>query len=347
MPQAPIRVRKATDADAQHWDAFVESCDDATFFHRFGWARVNQRTFGHRPHYLLAERDGAIVGILPLAHKTSRLFGNALISTSFCSYGGVVASDPEARSPIEAEAEALARELGVDYLEFRNRAPQRDDWIRKDTVYATFRKPIEDGEDQIIKAIPYDGRRYAVRNSLRNNLTFEIQDGVDSFYRVFAESYRNLGTPVFPKRYFEHLLEAFGSDFEIGIVNGSKGALAASMFFYFKDDVHPYFTGGTRAARDVQANDFLYLRMMCRARERGRSMFDFGRSKYGTGSFDYKSYWGFTPEPLNYEYRLVRAREAPDLNPLNPKFALMIATWKRLPISVSKLVGPLIIRHFA
>ncbi len=88
MPQGPIRVRKATDADAQHWDAFVESCDDATFFHRFGWARVNQRTFGHRPHYLLAERDGAIVGILPLAHKTSRLFGNTLISTSFCTQEG-------------------------------------------------------------------------------------------------------------------------------------------------------------------------------------------------------------------------------------------------------------------
>lgn len=335
-----ISVREASATDAQAWDTFVDRNEAATFFHRYGWAVVIEKTFGHSPRYLLAERSGAVVGILPLIHKTSTLFGNALISNAFCSYGGVAADDPEAAKALEIQAEQLAEQLDVDYLEFRNTAPMRDDWIRKDTTYATFRKRMEPGRDEIIKAVPSKGRRHELRKSLHQGLRFEIDDDVDDFYKVFAESYRNLGTPVYPKRYFTNLMEVFGRDFDICVVRGPDGPLSGSMAFSFKDHVHPYYTGGTAAARNVQANDFLFLNIMCRALERGYGTFDFGRSKVGTGSYDYKTYWGFKPQPLAYEYRLVRAEQAPDLNPLNPKYKVLVEAWKRLPLPVSKLVGP-------
>ena len=341
--EAVITVRLAAAADADAWDAFVDGHDQATLFHRFGWSRVIEKTFGHSPRYLMAERGGALVGILPLIHKTSRLFGNALISNAFCSYGGVVAVDSETTGTLEDRAVEIARQLDVDYLELRNLEPRNDTWLRNDSTYATFRKAIEPGQDEIIKAIPKSMRRRSVRKSLREGLEFEVRDDIDEFYDVMAQSFRNLGTPIFPKRYFRNLQDEFGSSLDICLVRGPDGPLATAMAFYFKDDVHPFYVGGTVAARRVHANDLLYLKIMCRALERGYGTFDFGRSKSGTGAFEYKTYWGFTPHPLCYEYQLIKAREMPNLNPLNPKYHLMVEAWKRLPLPVSKIIGPMII----
>ena len=345
MADDSVAVREASSADAQAWDAFVVQNDSATFFHRYGWATVIEQTFGHTARYLLAERDGTLAGVLPLIHKRSPLFGDALISNAFCSYGGVAAIDLEATRALETRAEQLAEQLDVHYLEFRNMTPARDDWIRKAATYATFRKKIESNREEIIKAVPSKGRRHELRKSLRHGLRFEIHDDVDDFYRVLAESYRNLGTPVYPQRYFRNLLEMFGSDFEICVVRGADGPLSASMAFSFKDHVHPFYAGGTSAARRCQANDFLFLNIMCRASERGYATFDFGRSKVGTGSYNYKTYWGFKPQALAYEYRLVKAHKVPDLNPLNPKYRILVKAWRRLPVSVSKLIGPRIVGH--
>lgn len=341
--ESTIRVREATAADAGAWDAFVASHSGSTLFHRFGWSKVIEKSFGHSRCYLIAERAGALVGILPLIHKTSRLFGNALISNAFCSYGGVVTVDDQTARTLEDRAVEVAKELAVDYLEFRNLEPRNDTWLRNDSTYATFRKAIEPGQDEIIKAIRKSGRRYAVRKGLKDGLEFELRDDLSGFYEIFAESYRNLGTPVFPKRYFQNLLDEFGSDLELCFVNGPDGPLATAMAFYFKDDVQPFYVGSTAAARRVPAYDVLYLKLMCRALERGHGTFDFGRSKTGTGGYDYKTYWGFTPRPLCYEYRLIKAREMPNLNPLNPKYHLMVEAWKRLPLPVSKIIGPMII----
>ena len=343
ITESTIKVREATAADAETWDAFVAGHDRATLFHRFGWSKVIEKSFGHSQRYLMAERAGTLVGILPLIHKTSRLFGNALISNAFCSYGGVVAVDSETARALEDRAVEIAKQLAVDYLELRNFEPRNDTWLRNDSTYATFRKAIEPGQDEIIKAIPKSMRRRWVRKSLREGLEFEVRDDVAEFYDVMAESFRNLGTPIFSKRYFRNLQDEFGSSLDICLVRGPDGPLATAMAFYFKDDVHPFYVGGTVAARRVHANDFLYLNIMCRALERGHGTFDFGRSKFGTGAFEYKTYWGFTPHPLSYEYQLIKAREMPNLNPLNPKYRLMVDAWKRLPLPVSKAIGPLII----
>lgn len=116
------------------------------------------------------------------------------------------------------------------------------------------------------------------------------------------------------------------------------------MSFYFRDEVIPYYGGGTGGARDVAGNDFMYWDLMCRAASRGVRVFDFGRSKLDVGSFRFKKHWGFEPQPLYYEYHLVKAGRVPDVNPLNPRYRLFIEGWKRLPLSVSRLLGPLLAR---
>jgi FemAB-related protein (PEP-CTERM system-associated) len=158
-------------------------------------------------------------------------------------------------------------------------------------------------------------------------------------------SVRNLGTPVFSKTYFRNLQQTFQDECDILTVFKGTEAISSVMSFYFRDQVLPYYGGGTSGARQVAGNDFMYWELMRRACLKDLKWFDFGRSKVGTGSFDFKKNWGFSPEPLEYSYLLRRLDRLPEINPNNPKYRIFISLWKRLPLLVSKAVGPLIARN--
>ena len=334
--------------DAAAWDAFVEQCPEASFFHRAGWKRVVEQAFGHRCHFLQASRseegDETIVGVLPLGHLHSRLFGNALISTPFAVLGGAAAVDEEARQALEQAACTLAEDLGVDYLELRHSQPRHPDWPTRSDLYVTFRKAIDPDPDVNLKAIPRK-QRAVVRKGIKSAMQSRVDQTIERFYPVYAESVRNLGTPVFSKRYFELLKEEFGDACELLTIENDGDAVAAVMSFYFRDEVLPYYGGGTAASRFLKANDFMYWELMRRAGGQGVAVFDYGRSKRGTGSFRFKTHWGFEPQPLYYEYYMVKGSEMPELNPNNPKYQLFIRMWKHLPLWLSMRLGPLIVKN--
>jgi FemAB-related protein (PEP-CTERM system-associated) len=350
---APAQTASLTDAaleicalqprDAARWDAFVEHCPEATFFHRAGWREVLERAFGHDAHFLYAQRNGQIEGVLPLGHLRSRLFGNALISTPFCVYGGAAVTSEAARRALDQAACELADRLQVDYLELRQRQARHPDWPRKDDLYVTFRKTLDPDPEKNYLAIPRK-QRAMVRKGQDAGLQSEVDGDVERCYATYADSVRRLGTPVFSKKYFRMLKNVFGDACEALTITHEKRAVASVISFYFRDEVLPYYGGGTSEARQVAGNDFMYWEVMRRACERGIRVFDYGRSKTGTGAYSFKKNWGFTAEPLHHEYRLIRARQIPEINPLNPKYRLMIETWKRLPLPVTKLIGPWISR---
>ncbi|HSD73186.1 MAG TPA: FemAB family XrtA/PEP-CTERM system-associated protein [Steroidobacteraceae bacterium] len=339
---APLEVRLRTPADDAAWDAFARVHPNGTFFHLSAWADVIERAFGHRSHYLLACRRGAIEGVLPLVHLKSLLFGNALMSIPFGVYGGVLAANDAAANSLIDAACALARDLRVGYLELRNREPSDLDWPTRD-LYATFRKTLLPTEEANFRAIPKK-RRAEVRKGIAAGLVSEVDAGPERLFAAYSESVRNLGTPVFGQGYFREVLRAFGKDCEVLTVLHRGEAVASVMSFYFRDEVLPFYGGGTAAARDCQANDFLYWELMRRALAKGVRIYDYGRSKRGTGSFAFKEYWGFEPAPLHYQYYLVRARELPNVSPANPKYRMFIRAWQHLPLPVSRAVGPLLAR---
>lgn len=338
-----VRISSLDDAARCRWDEFVREHAQGTFFHLAGWRDVLERAFGHHACYLFAERDGQIEAVLPLVRVHSLLFGDALISTPFCVYGGVLASNAEAQRALEDEACALAERLRVDYLEMRNRKPQRPDWPRKE-LYVTFRRPLDPDPERNMQAIPRK-QRAMVRKGIAAGLVSELDAGVQQLYSAYSESVRNLGTPVFACRYLEILREVFGPQCEVMNVRRAGVCVASVMSFYFRDEVLPYYGGGTARARECAANDFMYWEIMRRATERGVRVFDYGRSKRGSGSYRFKTHWGFEPEPLHYEYHLVRARQVPDLSPVNPRYQLMVRTWRRLPVGVTRLIGPALARY--
>ncbi len=331
------------------WDAFVTAMPEGTFFHLSGWRRVIARAFGHSTHYVLTERDGAITGVLPLALVSSPLFGRTLISSPFCVYGGPVAADAESAAALTAHAETLLGRTGAAAVEFRHLHPLPTDWpaqtgwqARPD-LYVTFRKPLLAGEEANMAAIPRK-QRAMVRKGIQNGLTSVLDPSPARLWRIYAESVRNLGTPVFARRYFELLMETFREHADIVTVLDGEMPIASVMNFYFRGEVLPYYGGGIAAARGRAGNDFMYWEVMRRAATRGLALFDFGRSKLGTGAFSFKKNWGFTPAPLHYRYKLRPGAALPDHNPLNPKYRLFIAAWKRLPLPVANLIGPHIVR---
>ncbi len=347
------RVRAMGPADVPAWDAFVAQHASGTFLHRATWAAVIARAFGHTPLYALAEQDGTITGILPLVHVKTRLFGNSLMSAPFCVYGGPLAADASAAAALDGYATQQMATTGARVTEFRLRDTLPEGWLpehewpTRPDLYVTFRKPITADHDANLKAIPRK-QRAMVRKGIDRGLQSHVSRNTDALHAIYAESVRNLGTPVFSRRYFRILAEAFGADMDVVTITDSGSPIAAVMNFYdragARAEVLPYYGGGTGAARAAFGNDFMYWAVMRHAADRGITLFDFGRSKAGTGAHAFKKNWGFEPAPLHYRYRLAPGASIPDHNPLNPKYRLMIAAWKRLPLPVANLVGPPIVR---
>ena len=337
-----IHIHQLKESEFKPWDAFVDASADATFFHRAGWKTVLERVFGHTTHYIYAERDGRIEGILPLAQIKSLLFGNTLISTPFCVYGGVLANSIDAAELLREKACDLARELRVDTLELRNLKPANPAWPTKD-LYVTFRKEIDPDPEVNLKAVPRK-QRAMIRKGMNAGLKSETDNGWQRLYRVYSESVRNLGTPVFPSSLFRVLRQVFGEDCEVLMITHQDQDIAGVMSFYFRDQVLPYYGGSISLARELKGNDFMYWELMRRAAERGIRIFDYGRSKEGTGSYSFKKNWGFSPEPLYYENFLVKSVAIPEINPMNPKYQLFIKAWKKLPLPVANTIGPMLAR---
>jgi FemAB-related protein (PEP-CTERM system-associated) len=342
----PVSVDESTlREDPEAWDTFVARHPAATFFHRAGWQRAVEHTFGYRSRCLAALRNRRVVGVLPLFQVPTLPWGRALVSAPQAVYGGAIADDPDALDALLRHARALGESLGVRYLEFRNTAPLAD--LPTNDLYVTFRREILPTEDENMAAIPRK-QRASVRMGLKNGLTSEMgrAELFDPFYSLYSHSVRNLGTPVFPRSLFANLMAELGDDARILVVRREGRPVASVLTFFFRDEILPYYGGARREEFRYGVNDFMYWRLLTYGMEQGLRVFDFGRSKRGSGSYDFKRHWGFEPTPLHYQYQLVRQRTVPDWSPRNPKFSLAIQCWKRMPLWLSQRLGPAIVRYF-
>jgi FemAB-related protein (PEP-CTERM system-associated) len=347
LATSPMTLHVLQPHEYGRWDAFVRACPDATFFHLSGWQKVIEGSFGIKTWFYYVQQDGQILGVLPLAEIKSRLFGHSLGAMPFCVYGGPAATSDAARRMLDEAAHELAQQLGVGHLEYRGMQrfhPDDASWHTKE-LYVTFRKEITGDDEANMNAIPRK-QRAMVRKGIKLGLRGEVDNNVDRLFAAYARSVHRLGTPVFPKKYFAMLQDVFGDECEVrAIVTEDNRLVAAVLSFYWRDEVVPYYGGGTDLAREVAGNDFMYWNLMQAAAARGCRLFDFGRSKLGTGAYDFKKNWGFTAQHLPYEYKLYGATALPDNNPLNPKYQLFIKMWKKLPLPVANFMGPYIVRN--
>ncbi len=344
METAAPTVTPLSPADEADWEGFVALHPDATPFHALAWRDAVAAGLGYDTPYLLAREGGTVVGILPLVHLKTPLFGNALVSTGFSVGGGILAMNGTVAEALAQEAIAMGEARGVDCLELRGDRALFEGWPTKDATYAGYRAPLLADPDERLKAIPRK-KRADVRKGIKAGFKVETDAPVALFHDLYARNLHALGTPVLPLRWYAALKDAFGEDCEISTVNAPDGPVVALMTLWFKDCVYPYYVGAAAEARKLHAFDHVYWDLMDRAAGRGIGHFDFGRSKIGTGAADYKKHWGFEGVPLAYQYHLIRAAAMPDVNPNNPKYARFVKVWQAMPFGLTKRLGPYLARQ--
>ncbi len=336
-------IRRLT-TETVDWDAFVRNTPGGSPFHLLAWKRAVETAFRHRAHYLMAVRGGGLEGVLPLFEVRGLLGGRGLVSVPYGVYGGVCATSAAAREALVGASRQLAGRVKADYVELRHRSGQEADLPTK-SLYVTFSRPIESSEEANLNAIPRKQRRMT-RQGLKHGLRpeFGLQH-LDRFYDIYAHSVHALGSPVFPRRLFHAIGQEFGKDCELLTIWKDSVPVSGVLTLLFEDQVLPYYGGARQEALAFAVNDFMYWELLCHAAKAGYRTFDFGRSREGTGAYNFKRHWGFEPVALPYQYVLLDGSQMPNLSPSNPRMHFAVEAWKRMPLPLTKVVGPFLTRY--
>jgi len=326
------------------WDQYVHASPAASPYHLTGWKRVIEETFGHLTYYLYALQGNHIVGILPLVYLKSFLFGRFFVSLPYFNYGGIVAENEESRRRLLDGAIKIAQQEGATHIELRH------------TESYELGLPVKTPKVLMLLNLPEtsEGLWKSFKSKLRSQIRrpekegfvvkFGQLDEVENFYQLFAYKMRDLGTPVYTKRFFESILTEFPETARICMVYDGNTPIAGGFIIGFKQLLQTPWAASLRAYDRFGINMMLYWNILKFGCEQGYKQFDFGRSTPDKGTYKFKKQWGSIPVQCYWHYWLAKGDELPDLNPDNPKYHLAINVWQKLPLPVTKFLGPKIVK---
>lgn len=339
-------VSVSLEDDAQDdWNRYVESRPAASIYHRAEWKELIRKTFGHTGYYFVARNgDGKIVGILPIIRLTSRLFGDFMVSMPYFNYGGAVADHPLIEQQLMQAAAEHAADIGVSHIEYRDDTPRDGFPVRTEKVNMIL--PLPDSHDALWQAFTPKLRAQIRRPQREKPQVFQGgEEYLKDFYTVFTRNMRDLGTPVYPISFFRTILSSFPDACRIMVVRHDNRPVAAGFLIGHRDTLEIPWASTISAVNHMSINMLLYWEVLKYAIDRNYRQFDFGRSSKDAGTYRFKQQWGARPRQLYWHYWLRSGSTLPSINPDNPKYALMISLWKRLPLTVSTFLGPKIVRN--
>ncbi|HUQ71687.1 MAG TPA: FemAB family XrtA/PEP-CTERM system-associated protein, partial [Planctomycetaceae bacterium] len=310
------------------------------------WLPVLERGLAHKTYLLTARNSvGEVVGRLPLALVSSRLFGRFLISLSYVNAAGVQADDPEVARRLIDEAVVLTGELDCRYLELRQEmSVEHAALTAARTDKCLMRMPLP----ETVGAL-WDGLKAKVRSQVRKGqrpaypVIWGRHELLNDFYDVFARNMRDLGTPVFGRRLFQTILDEFGADAELCVIRDGNRPIAGALLVHGREVTEVPSASALNEYRPTNVNMLMYWHLLARAVERGSGVFDFGRSTRDGSTYQFKKQWGAEPHPSTWQYH-VRHGSMDAMRPDQAGNRRLIAVWKRLPVWFTRLVGPSIVR---
>jgi FemAB-related protein (PEP-CTERM system-associated) len=334
-----------TGIDPVRWDRFVESRPEASIYHRSAWANVFSNAFGHDTRYLAATDGGEIVGVLPLVQFKSRLFARCLVSLPFLNYGGLVAATEHAERALLDAAIGAARAAGASYVEFRH-TRQCFAELPSKTHKVAMVLPLASTADQQFSQLDRKVRNQ-IRKAQKSGISMTIGglELLDAFYDVFATNMRDLGTPVYTKAFFREVLTAFPEHAQVFCALLEGQTVAASIVLRDRNRMEVPWASALAQFNTLAPNMLLYWEMLRTAVEQGCTHFDFGRCTPNAGTHRFKAQWGAVPHQLCWEYWLASGQSLPNLSPDNARYSTAIRVWRKLPLNVTKIVGPWIVRN--
>lgn len=345
--QAPlVRIERTGREDASAWDAYVASHPRANLYDRSDWRALIDRLFGHESYGWCARQEGRIVGILPLVRLRSRLFGDYMVSQPYVNYGGALGDSAVIEAQLMAAAAETAAEVGASHIEFRDSAARGGNWsLRTDKVAMELELP--DNSEQLWKAVGSKVRAQ-VRRPLKETGVEVVTGGaecLDQFYAVFSRNMRDLGTPVYPRQFFERIAQVFPGHVRIVLLRYHSIPVAAGFLLQYRDRMEIPWAASLHEFNRLGVNMLMYWHALQAAIAAGCRVFDFGRSSVGSGTYRFKKQWGAQPKQLYWHYWLADGQPMPNLTPSNEKYQLAIRAWQRLPVPVANLLGPHLVRN--
>jgi serine/alanine adding enzyme len=342
-----MAIRLYNEKDSDRWGSYVNHSDGSTCYHHIGWKDVIEKTFGHKTHYLIAEnQNGEMTGLLPLVHLKSLLFGSFMVSLPYFNYGGICADNEEIGDELLGEAVRIAQHEKANHIELRHSRPM------------TNGMPVKTGKVSMILDLPEDSEnlwkgfssnlRRKIRKPAKEGMEARIgrEEELDNFYAVFSINMRDLGTPVYSKDFFRNILTVFPDNTWICTVYNREAKPVASLFMVdFKENIEMPWVSSIRSFNKFYPNFLLYWTALKFGCEKGYKAFDFGRSTPGEGTYRFKEQWGAKPRQLYWHYWLRDGGPLPEINPHNPKYQLAIKLWSKLPVGVTRVFGPGIVRN--
>ena len=342
-----VRLFEENIKDAEAWDNYVHRSSETTTDHLWAWRRILRGAFGFKPYYLAAiDETDEVVGILPL-FRVQRNFGQcALSSIPFGNYGGVCADSKEISDLLLRSAKELLFRIKGTYLELRHRSPVSDESLHEKNLYHRFRFPLNGDPQKHFREIGRNNRA-KINKATQKGARVIISRDVNKMYPVHAHTARRLGTPCFPRRYFELVLESFPDSSEIFFVMIDGRPVAYDFMLIFKKSLVCQFKGGLESFFSYRPNHLLFWHAVEIGCGRGYKEFDYCRSRKDSGTAYFKRSLHMVEEPLNYQYFMTNGEPLPQRHPSNPKYQWAIRLWQRLPLTLTELMGPMLVRYLA
>ncbi len=340
-----MQVKILSTNEREKWDSYVQASEEGTLYHLTGWKEIIENTFGHKTYYIYTEENGKITGILPLVLMKSLLFGRFIISVPFFNYGGICANGENERNALLKYAIEIARKEDAEHIELRH-TKKYDFCLSTKESKVCMSLDLPDSSDTLWRGFK-SKLRSQLKKPERNGIyaRFGGKEEIDNFYDVFVRNMRDLGTPVYPKDFFKNILGTFPKQAIICSVFIDKNPIASGFLLGYKDKLEIPWASSLKKYNKLSPNMLLYWKALQYACEKGYKRFDFGRSTPGEGTYKFKEQWGAKPLQLYWHYWMANGNKLPELNPHNPKFKLAIKTWQKLPLWLTKAIGPSIVKY--
>lgn len=328
------------------WSEYVAQSEKATVAHQIEWREIMQIGLGHQPRYLMCLDQKRVTGLLPMFLVRTWWGKKYLISLPWIDYGGIIADNQAVARELLASATELAKTEAAEFVELRS---VNSDQLGLDerTDKVTFKLPL-----QVDHELLWEGFDAKLRNQIRkadkSGLTTEFvaSDGLNDFYRVFSRNMRDLGTPVWGRRFFEEIFTRLSERASLILVRKERRVIAAGLVLKFKGSLYVPSASAYRDSLKFCPNHALYWKVIKSGCEDGMVSFDFGRSSTDSNTFRFKKQWVPKPTQLTWQYHLHLSQTMPQINPDNPKYRLMINLWRKMPLPLANWLGPKVIRNF-
>jgi FemAB-related protein (PEP-CTERM system-associated) len=338
-----MNVLYATDADAKRWDAYIMAHQDSTFYHQYGWRVAVSRNYGLTTHYLLAEENERVTGVLPLTEIKPIAGARVLNSLAFANYGGLLADSATTASSLLTEARELMKRRNAAYLELKQVKPFEHPQAKSKLHYFSLVLPLDSDPEVVWKEKLNVKVRNQVRKAQKSDISANIgPQYLDAFINVYQRNMRDLGTPTHRRKWYETLADVFQGKVHVVAAIHSDSVIAAALMLEFKKTLILHSAASNKKYLRLCPNNLIYWKAIEFGCLHGCERLDFARSRENSGTFHFKRQWGAEPEQTHYQYFLNRVDTIPDMDPQNPRYAPATAIWKCLPVPIANILGPIV-----